>query len=193
MRTILSIAAICLLISVASCVTPSDSTIEPPPELITHVLLTLKDSANMQDSVVARFSDLDGPTGPEQPVITGVTLKGGRTYYGSIRFLEVRQDRVDSLIEVTDEVHELSTQHQVFYLLSNNLQLVMMMKTSDIDANGLPLGLATIARTNENPSHFPQVGSVNVTLSHFEQPGSKNGKDRSDESDVDIVFPVTIE
>ncbi len=183
--------AFVLSIGFLSCDSPGDANVDPPQELITHVLLTLKDSANVQDSVVASFVDIDGPSGSGQPVITGVTLKGGRTYFGSIRFLEAIADRDDTLIEVTDEVLELGTQHQVFYQPDNTLQTKLTVRVTDRDANALPLGLATIIHTQDFTS--PVVGNLNVVLSHFEELGSKNGTDRSSESDVDVNFPVTIQ
>jgi hypothetical protein len=191
MKNITYLVALLLTFGVLSCDSPGDATVDPPAELITDVLLVFKDSANMQDSVVARFSDPDGPTGSVQPTITGATLKGGRTYIGSLHLYEVIRDRQDSLIDVTREVRELDTQHQVFYTLEPLLQLVMTLNVTDKDANGLPLGLSTIVRTNAGGSGLA-TGKVNVVLSHYEQPGTKNGIDRSDESDVDIDFPITI-
>jgi hypothetical protein len=182
--------SVVMLANFAACGSPEDSTIDPPPELITHVLLTLKDSANMQDSVVARFEDLDGPTGSAQPVITGVTLKGGHTYLGTIRFLEVRRDLTDSVIDVTNEVRELATQHQIFYTPDNSLQPAVSAEVTDKDANSMPLGLAMTIRTQAVSTTI--VGKLNVVLSHYEQLGTKNGTDRSDETDVSVDFPLTI-
>ena len=192
MKNITYLAALLLTFGVLSCDSPGDATVDPPAELITDVLLTLKDSANMQDSVVARFSDPDGPTGSVQPVITGVTLQRGRTYFGSIRFLEARSDRADTVIEVTDEVRELNTQHQVFYQLIGTVVQTMTVEVLDKDDRGLPLGIETKIRTSMSGIE-PTNGTLHVVLSHFEQPGTKNGTDRSDESDVDIEFPITVQ
>jgi hypothetical protein len=190
MKKLSYLAVLLLTMSVLSCDSPGDATIDPPAELITDVLLTLKDSANMQDSVVARFSDPDGPTGSVVPIITGVTLKRGRTYFGSILFLEVIRDQSDSMINVTEEVRELGTQHQVFYPLRGTVVHTLTVEVLDKDDRGLPLGLETRIRTNNSGPESD--GKVGVVLSHFEQVGLKNGVDRSSESDVDVEFPVTI-
>jgi hypothetical protein len=186
------LATLILVFGAASCDSPGDATVDPPSELITHVLITLKDSANIQDSVVARFADPDGPTGAGQPVITGVMLNRGHTYFGSIRLLQIRTDRADSVIEITDDVRELNTQHQFFYTPKPPINNNLSVEITDKDDNGLPLGLSFVVRTVEPISGQPLEGMLNVVLSHYEVKGTKNGTTRSDESDVDIDFPITM-
>jgi hypothetical protein len=144
----------------------------------------------MQDSVVARFTDLDGPTGSAQPVITGVTLQAGHTYFGYITLLELRSDLTDSIINVTDEVRELNTKHQIFYTPTGDLAGKIGVELLDKDDKGLPLGLVYTIRVSQGSSGI--TGKLNVVLSHYEIEGTKNGTSRSDESDVDVDFPVTI-
>lgn len=188
MKQISLILAFVLSIGFLSCDSPGDANVDPPQELITHVLLTLKDSANMQDSVVASFVDIDGPSGSGQPVITGVTLLPGKTYLGVIRL----EDRSKTpLVDITEEVREESDAHQFFFTPSSSIQPHASIEITDRDDNGLPLGLELKLRTAVTAATVS--GVLNVVLSHFEEAGSKNGVDRSDESDVDIDFPVTIQ
>lgn len=146
----------------------------------------------MQDSLVARFVDPDGPSGSAQPVITGVTLGEGKTYYGSIRLLQQRTGAADSVTEITTEVRELGTQHQFFYTPEPPLNSFMSVEVTDKDDNGMPLGLTFVVRTIPKISGQPLEGALNVVLSHYEVKGTKNGKDRSNESDIDIDFPITL-
>jgi hypothetical protein len=188
MNNIKYILVLLLAFNILSCDSPGDATVDPPPELITDVLVILKDSANMQDSVIATFSDPDGPSGSVQPTITGVTLSPGKTYIGMIRL----EDRSKTPLEdITEEIREESDAHQFFYTPSEGLQLHTSVEITDQDDNGLPLGLEFKLRTSVVAA--PATGILNVVLSHFEEAGSKNGTDRSDESDIDIDFPVTIQ
>jgi hypothetical protein len=188
MKNTIHLAALILTLGCLSCGSPDDSNVEQPQELITHVRVTLIDSMNSQDSVVAKFSDPDGPSGSQQPVISGVTIKAGHTYFGRIQLYEVHRDLTDSLVEITDEIRELNTEHQFFYTVEGQTPNAASVEITDKDNNNLPLGLTFILRAIS-----PANNTLNVVLSHYGEAGQKNGTDRSGDSDIDIDFPLTIE
>jgi hypothetical protein len=188
MKNTIYLTVLMLMFCCLSCGSPDDSNVEQPQELITHVRVTLIDSLNQQDSVVAKFSDPDGPSGSQQPVISGVTIKAGHIYIGRIQLYEVHTDLADSLVEITDEIRELNTEHQFFYTVEGQVPNAAVVEITDKDANNLPLGLTFVLRASS-----PANNTLNVVLSHFSEVGQKNGTDRSGDSDIDIDFPLTIE
>ena len=144
-------------------------------ELITRVILTLDSSGG---TVVASAEDPDGDGSGFQ--ITPIALSAGVTYEGTVELLDDPNDE-----DITAEVLAEADEHQFFYTLSSSLSNVASLEITDQDGNGLPLGLAfTIESTG------PGTGTLNVVLSHYDdQP--KNGTDRSDETDLNVTFPVT--
>ena len=58
---------------------------ENEEELITTVKLTLVNKANPAETVIATWKD---PEGDGSPVITGLVLKPGTMYEGSVEFLD---------------------------------------------------------------------------------------------------------
>lgn len=173
----------------AACDNPSDSTPVLPEELLNRVVITLLDSVN-QDSRMLSFVDADGPSGSDGPVITGDTLAPGRTYYGLIDLYSLYRGASDSIRRMTEEIQEAGTSHQFFYTASNPLKDIVGIEITDRDANDLPIGIEFKLRTSAIA--MPATGMLNVVLSHFEQQGVKNGIVRSDESDIDIDFPIIV-
>ncbi|HEX9658873.1 MAG TPA: hypothetical protein VGA18_01175, partial [Rhodothermales bacterium] len=60
---------------------------------------------------------------------------------------------------------------------------------TDEDDNGLPVGLAYTVDVSAGGA---ASGTLRVILSHFDEE-PKNGTDQSDETDVDVTFPVNIQ
>lgn len=193
MKHISRLLAIFLLsVTLYACDDPSSSTPDDPPELITYVIVELVDSGNVSDTVEAMFSDPDGPSGSGQPVITGATIKHGRTYMGTIKLYQlIRSETADSIVDMSEEIREFGTQHQFFYTVGGQSPNAMWVEITDKDANNLPLGLEFKLHTQQGFGTIHEV--LNVVLSHYEQAGSKNGVDPSGESDIDIDFPITIQ
>lgn len=190
-KYILAIAA--LAVGINACDNPGDSNTPEDNELITHVVVTLYDSTNMEDSVMLTFSDFDGPAGSDAPVIKGDTLLVDKTYIGKIQLYRVIRTAGDSLHPLNTEIREAGTTHQFFYTPNAAIRNYVSVASTDKDANNLPLGLTFVIHTSQTISGDPVSGLLNVVLSHFESPSQKNGTDRSDESDVDIDFPITIQ
>jgi len=168
-----------------SCDNPSSTPPSNEQELITHVTLTLVDSANTSDTVLATFNDPDGDGGAA-PIITGVTLSNGKTYFGSISLVD--SSKIPA-VDIGAEVLEKATQHQFFFTPKGDLSSRMKVVATDKDSKNLPLGLQFKISILQGAG--AATGALNVVLSHYDNV-VKDGSTRSNESDIDIDFPVTI-
>ncbi len=156
-------------------------------ELITKVVLTLTESGS-GSTVTATYSDPDGPGGAA-PTIGALTLKAGSTYAGTVQLFDETKNPVAN---VTEEVEEEADAHQFFYTPQGELAGRLVVTVTDKDSKNLPLGLKfNVAVSSGPPVTGSATNSLNVVLSHFDR-ATKNGTDRSDESDVDINVPVNI-
>ena len=148
-------------------------------ELITEVTLLLTDPTGASVRAVASDPDGDGV----DITVDTLTIEAGVVYNGSIQF----EDTVNGE-DITEEVEEEADEHQVFYIWSSELENRGTVTYGDVDGNNLPLGLRYQVQVSGAAA---ATGTLNVVLSHYDD-GPKNGTDRSDESDVDIVFPVVV-
>jgi len=161
-----------------------DST-EPDPEgpgeeeLITRVVVTL--TAGGQ-TVTATADDPDGDGANLQ--IDSITLAAGTTYTGTVELFDDINGE-----DITEEVEEEADEHQFFYTVGGGIAGRVSVAVTDQDGNGLPVGLRfTVTVTDGGAAS----GTLNIVLSHFDEE-PKNGTDRSDETDVDVTFPVNIQ
>jgi hypothetical protein len=154
-----------------------------PQELITKVILTLTETG-ASNTASATYNDPDGDGG-NPPTIGTLTLKAGTTYNGTIELLDETKSPADT---ITTEIEEESDVHQFFYTPEGGIVGRVAVVITDKDANNLPVGLEyTVAVTAGAAAN----GTLNVVLSHYDA-SPKNGVTPSDESDVDIDFPVNI-
>ena len=87
-------------------------------ELITTVILTLTPDSG--DQVVLTTIDLDGD-GPDEPVTTVVgSFSENTQYQGAVQFLNETEDPAE---DITQEVIEEADEHQVFYTISEGLNI----------------------------------------------------------------------
>ena len=171
---------ILLVLSVAACDSNEpDEEGAGEEELITRVVLTLVGGG---ETISAEADDPDGDGTNFQ--IDTITLQSGTTYTGSIDLF----DDVNGE-DIGEEVAEEDDEHQFFYTPSGGIAGRVTVTITDTDGAGLPVGLAfTLTVSNGGAAS----GSLNVVLSHFDEE-PKNGTDRSDETDVDVTVPVTIQ
>ena len=150
-------------------------------ELITTVILTLTQESG--DQVVLTTVDLDGD-GPDEPVTTVVGNFSQNTQYtGAVQFLNETEDPAE---DITEEVIEEAEEHQVFYTISEGLNITTTYV--DFDSNDNPLGVNITLETGEASS-----GSLTVTLRH-EPVKPNDGLDSAGgETDIATSFDVTIE
>lgn len=150
-------------------------------ELITTVILTLTQESG--DQVVLTTVDLDGD-GPDEPVTTVVgNFSQNTQYQGALQFLNETEDPAE---DITEEVIEEADEHQVFYTVSEGLNITTTYQ--DFDSNDNPLGVNITLETGEASS-----GSLTVTLRH-EPVKPNDGLDSAGgETDIATRFDVTIE
>lgn len=161
---------------------------EPDPagdeEEITTVVVTM---TSVDGTTELRVSDPDGPGG-DDAVITGGTLADSTEYTVNAVFLNESEDPVE---DVTEEIEEEDEEHQVFYIVGAGLNLTV--EVTDQDENGNPIGLAATATTGAASS-----GDLTVVLRHEPEKDAEGVSDgdianAGGETDIEVVFPVTIE
>jgi hypothetical protein len=151
---------------------------DPPPpgnevELITTLTLTLTDSADANNVVVAIFSDPDGVGGNGPTLFDDLDLEAGKTYYATVLLLDESKDPAEN---ITEEVEEEGADHQFYYLVDG---ADITVEYDDADENGRPIGIASIWRTGAAGE-----GNVTVVLKH--KPGEKGDNDPVQTGDTDI-------
>ena len=178
-RHLLTITTLfCLIIFSAGCDSDEPSVGPGEMELITRVALIL---TGAEENVIAVANDADGD-GIDITVDT-LRLMAGASYTGIITF----EDGVNNE-NITEEVEEEADEHQVFYELKDDLGTKITIVATDQDGNGLPIGLQFAIQVTARTA---SEGTLNVVLSHYDDT-PKDGVTKSDESDVDIDFPVKI-
>ena len=171
---------ILLLIALSSC-KKDDPDIPNEEELITTLIYRLE-PLGAGDMVELKFQDLDGDGGIA-PVITTAPLQANTTYQGSIILLnELKTPAVD----ISAEVEAEGQAHQLFYIL-DALKLEVEYMDSDLDGN--PLGLITSLSTGD-----PTSTTLNIVLRHEPQkPNNGTPDDAGGETDIEVIFDITIE
>lgn len=154
---------------------------ENEEELITTVRLTLINNANTAETVTATWKD---PEGDGAPVVTGLVLKTGTSYNGTVEFLD--ESNPAKVEDITEEIEEEDEEHEVFYTVSG---AALSISRTDTDSQGLPVGLnATFTAATSG------TGTLTVTLKHKPEGQKKEGDDVNvGSTDAAPQFPVTIQ
>lgn len=181
--------ALIALLSFNSC-SSDDNSSQPvnEEEVITTVTVTLTPEGG-GTPVVLTSRDLDGD-GPNAPVITSTgSVLALTTYNGTVSLLNELSNPVDN---ISLEVEEEGVDHQFFFSASGGLSGTFAY--TDEDENGDPIGLAFKFTASANPQsgnltvilrHEPNKAAANVTSGDITNAGG--------ETDVQVVFPVTVE
>ena len=150
-------------------------------ELITTVILTLTPDSG--DQVVLTTIDLDGD-GPDEPVTTVVgNLSENTQYQGAVQFLNETEDPAE---DITQEVIEEADEHQVFYTISEGLNIQTTYE--DQDSQGNPLGVQITLSTGT-----ASEGSLTVTLRHEPVKPNDGLESAGGETDISTSFDVSIQ
>jgi hypothetical protein len=149
-------------------------------ELITRVTVTL--APNVSGAAIEAVADDPDGDGTNLTIET-ITLQTNTTYTGMIEL----EDTVNGA-DITAEVEEEAEEHQFWYTPEGGVADRLAMTITDRDANDLPVGLQFTVTVSAGAG---ASGTLNVVLSHYDE-SPKTGTNRSDESDIDIDFPVTI-
>jgi len=148
-------------------------------ELITRVVLTLTGGGQ---TVTATANDPDGDGTNFQ--IGTLTLTAGTTYTGSVKVFDDINNE-----DVGEEIEEEDDEHQFFYTAGGGASGRVTVTITDQDENGLPVGLNFTLAVSAGDA---ASGTLRVILSHYDE-GPKDGINMSDETDVDVTFPVNIQ
>ena len=148
-------------------------------ELITAVILTLKDSSNTENVKEFTFKDSDGEGGNDPEQFDTIRLDSGVVYNCSIILLN--DSDTSDVEDISQEVLEEADEH-LFCFESNEVNISLT------DSDGVyPIGLESqwqaITKTQE--------GTVTVTLKHQPE-GVKNGDCSVGETDVELTFILEI-
>ena len=149
-------------------------------EVITTVTLTL---TRDNERVVLTSTDLDGD-GPNAPTVTvSGALTANSTYSGEISFLNETEDPVE---DITVEVNEEADEHQVFYTSAADLNV--STEATNNDSNGNPLGTTVNVTTGD-----ASTGNYTITLRHEPNKPNSGLATAGGETDIEVVFMVTVE
>ena len=150
-------------------------------ELITTVILTLTPDSG--DQVVLTTIDLDGD-GPDEPVTTVVgNFSENTQYQGAVQFLNETEDPAE---DITQEVIEEADEHQVFYTISEGLNIQTTYE--DQDSQGNPLGVQITLSTGT-----ASEGSLTLTLRHEPVKPNDGLESAGGETDISTSFDVSIQ
>jgi hypothetical protein len=178
----LAVAVISLSLFLTACQKEdSPPAVNNEEELITTVKLKIKETGAI-DPEEFIWEDLDGEGG-KAPDFDTISLKANKTYEVEVEFLDESKTPAE---DITEEIKEEEDEHEVFYIKSKNLPLLIY--TTDFDAEQRPLGLQSEWITTKPTTG----GSVKVVLKH--KPGIKNFNDdvTKGESDIEVSFPLIV-
>ncbi len=156
-------------------------------EVITTVTTTLSGGGQI---ITLTSRDLDGD-GPNAPVKTvSGNLVAGVVYQGSTTFLNELANPAE---DITEEVEEEGTDHQVFYQLASSLGTVTY-DYNNVDENGNPIGLEFSLVSGTSGS----TGLLTVTLRHEPNKTAANVStgditNAAGNTDAEVSFSITID
>jgi len=167
----------------------SEDSVSPDPgpgeeEVISRVTVTLTDTSNPANVAVAVWDDSDGD-GTANTIGT-LTLTAGATYSGVILLENALETPAEN---ITLEVEEEAEEHQFFYSVTGALAGNITLVINDTDDNNYPVGLDYTVAVAAGTSG--QTGEMGIILYHYDDV-VKDGVSPSDESDIDIAIPITV-
>jgi hypothetical protein len=177
MKTI-TVTALLTLYVIAN-LTSCKEKINNEDELITTVKikLTKQDSTNSKTYV---WRDIDGPGGNAPDKNDTILIDSGFIYNASIEFWNESSGKNQ---DITQEIKTESKDHLV--CLKPSVENILLTESTDSDGQ-YPIGLDskwTILKKAK--------ATIRINLRH--QPGIKNGTCEPGDSDVDVIFPLTLQ
>lgn len=152
-------------------------------EVITTLNVTLTPSSGTNPAIILQFRDLDAD-GPNPPTIAvSGDLISGVEYNGSIELLN---ETVSPAEDITEQVEELSDEHQFFYTLNGALDATTAY--TNFDSNGAPLGTSFSLTAGAASS-----GTLTFTLRHEPKKPNTGLEDAGGETDITATFDVTVQ
>ncbi|MBQ4801560.1 type 1 periplasmic binding fold superfamily protein [Aquimarina sp. MMG015] len=157
-------------------------------EVITTMTVTL---TNGTDVVTLVSRDLDGPDGPNAPVITvSGSLSANTTYAGEVELLNESETPAEN---VNEEIEEEADEHQFFFEAAGTLNATTMY--TDTEADYPPnTGTNPVGITFDLTTTDASTGSFTVTLRHEPtKPNDGTLADAGGDTDIAQSFDLTIE
>ncbi len=172
-----------LLLLLSAC--DKDPEVPNEEELITTLIYTLTPTSG-GDPVVFSFRDIDGDGGQAPVVVTG-NLAANTMYNGVI---QLRNESVSPVDDITIEVEEEAEEHQFFYIFSD---VNATSAYADVDAENNPIGIRTSLTAGD-----PGEGLMTILLRHLPDKfadGVREGdvSNAGGETDIEVSFTLTIE
>ncbi|MFT5252356.1 MAG: hypothetical protein ACI87N_001363 [Flavobacteriales bacterium] len=141
-------------------------------------------------AITLQYKDLDGE-GANAPVITvSGNFEKSKTYNGVLTF---KNELTNPAEDITLEIIEEGVDHQVFYQTTGTVNAFSYgTATSNIDANGLPVGLQSVFTTTDAAS-----GTLTITLRHQPVKNASNVAsgditNASGSTDAEVSFPISV-
>ena len=168
---------------------PGDGPDPGDQELITNVVVTLTPVGGGDPIDLEAVDDNGDGVGvvyqPSQP------LAAGTTYNGTIRLLDERND-----VNITNEIEDEADEHLFAYSSSvSGVTVTLTDSESDyLDADqgledyavGLRFRVDVVATASG-------TGTFGVTLYHFDDEPKTSSTDTSDDTDVELAFPISVQ
>jgi len=177
--TLLVVAVTGLTMSACDSTKPDEGDGAGEQELITRVVISFSEGSN---TITATANDPDGD-GTNFDLGT-IILESGKTYSGSISvYDDINGDDVGAEIEKESDVH------QFFFNPGGGAAGRLTLTPVDEDVNQLPVGLEFSADVSDGG---PTTGTLRVILSHYDS-DVKDGTTLSNDTDIDITYPVEIQ
>lgn len=176
-----------IMVGIGACKKEKNDPVVPnEEELITTVIYTLIDTVS-NDTVNLSIQDLDG-NGGNPPIVITEDLNPNATYLG---YLTLLNESVDPVIDISQEVYEEGVQHQFFFVIGPDLNVII--DYDDEDENGNPIGLRTILQTG-----LESTGELGIILKHNPDkyaPGVAEGDiaNSGGETDVEVNFDTIVQ
>jgi hypothetical protein len=187
LRALLVFSLISTMLFTLGC-SSDDPTPVNQEELITTLRLTFVGTGSTTETVIATFTDLDGPGGSDPVITKPVTLQANRTYSVSVEFLNEAESPAE---DITEEVNSESDEHQVFFVVSNTLNL--NYQYGDTDANNQPLGLQGLVTTAAASSGTLQVLLIHEPNKSAQGVANGDPTNAGGETDISVSFDVTVQ
>jgi hypothetical protein len=185
MKTVRSLAFASIMgLVLTACSNDDDSPeIVNEEEVITTLTVTLAPEGE-GTPIILQTRDLDGD-GPNAPVVTvSGNLIAGTEYNGSIVLLNETESPAE---DITEEVEEESDEHQFFFTIGADLDVITTY--TSFDENDHPLGTQfTLVAGSAS------FGTLTFTLRHEpKKPNDGTLADAGGETDISAAFSVTVE
>ncbi len=168
---------------------PAGSSGPGEEELITTLKVTLTE-AGASTAIVVQFQDLDGSGGADGTVDT-LTVKNGSTYSGVVQILNEAATPAE---DITTEVREEAEEHMFWYTGGSGFSSAAVILT-DVESDYVTDQTGTDHKVGVTfqlvATAGVTAGTFTVALDHYDDV-SKDGTNRSNETDIEVVFPVKV-